>query len=294
MLLQENVAVGAIPDYFDKYYNEAISVTCFGTAIALIIFPPLTSLLLDVYGWRGTMLLFCGINLHTIPCGALFDNEVGTEYSNENVHCDVKTASSDFDDENKRSTIEEKLYYLWTAFGISMMTSFGFISRVLIPALVYGYTFSAWLIYIVSFSLSVGLSLKQSSIIATSGGIGIAVIRIALPFLNTILTYRQLLYISSLLMTVSMILTTLFHSYAFLCISSVIYGISIGTLGTEIYMAIKDVTGEDQYVNGVAWFHLFDGFAMITSATITGKVIQGVSESVFLIHQKLNLHKKCL
>ena len=276
MLLQENVAVGAIPDYFDKYYNIAVSVTCFGTAIALIAFPPLTSLLLDVYGWRGTMLLFCGISLHTIPCGALFDNEVGTEYSNENVHCDVKTASSDFDDENKRSTIEEKLYYLWTAFGISMMTSFGFISRVLIPALVYGYTFSAWLIYIVSFSLSVGLSLKQSSIIATFGGVGIAAIRTILPFLNSILTYRQLLYMSSLLMTVSMILTTLFHSYASLCISSVLYGISLGTLGIEIYVAIKDTAGEDQYVNGVAWFHLVMGFGMIVAAAITGNKVTQV------------------
>ncbi len=77
-------------------------------------------------------------------------------------------------------------------------------------------------------------------------------------------------------MTLSLILTTLFHSFASLCVSSVIYGISIGILGVEIYIAIKDVAGEDQYVNAVAWFHLVDGLAMIVGATITGKVTLGV------------------
>ncbi len=295
MLLQENVAFGALPDYVNKYYSVAVNVNCFGTAIAIITFPPLTQLLLDVYGWRGTMLFFCGVNLHTIPCGALFDTDVETDDNNKNVNRDFKTGSTYFGNENKRSTIMEKLHDLLTAFDISMLTSLAFVSRVLIPGLVFGYTYSAWMIYIVSFSISFGLSMKQASIIATSGGIGIAVIRIALPFLNSILTYRQLLYISSLIMTVAMILTTLFHSFVSLCISSVIYGISMGTLSTEIYMAIKDVTREDQYVNAVAWYHLVDGFAMITSATITGKVIQGVpfinevrnGTSVFL-HQKLN------
>ncbi len=271
MLLQENVAVGAIRDYFDKYYNVALNIYCCGTAIAIIIFPPITQLLLDVYGWRGTMLLFCGLNMHSIPCGALFDSKHDVT-QNDSEHHVLKESYLDLDESSQLlSTNMQKLKTLLNAIDIQMVTTFAFVTRVLIPGIVFGYTFASWLIYIVSFSLSFGASLKEASLIATSGGIGIAAIRIALPFVSTFFSYRQLLYLSSLLMTASMVQLTMLQSFAFLNVSSVVFGISTGILGVEIYVAIKDITREDQYVNGVSWFHLFSGFAMIVGATVTGK-----------------------
>ncbi|XP_072050060.1 monocarboxylate transporter 6-like [Amphiura filiformis] len=262
MLLQENIAIGTIPEYFDKYYNTAVNVYCFGTAIAIMISPSITQFLLDIYGWRGTMLLLCGINMHSIPLGALFDSREDTKRTNDYKIVPLGTNQS-------QAGVLRRFMNLLEAFDFDMIRTLPFVARIIIPGIVYGYTFAAWLIYIVSFALSNGSSMKEASVVATTGGIGLAIIRIALPYLNTLLPYRQLMYISSVSMTLSMVLHTVISSVLGMCLSSMIYGISIGMLGSEIYVAARDISNEDQYVNAVAWFHLVDGFAMISGATIS-------------------------
>ena len=261
--------MGIVPEYFEKYYNTAVNVYCFGTSLAVIVSPLLTTMFLDKYGWRGAILMLCGLNLHSVPFGGFLKHNTSEKLkqSKKNTPLPSGTQNATHEESSKMrlsSSILKK-------FDIMLLTSVPFVARVMVPALVCGYTFGGWLIYIVSYALSHGSSIKEASFVSTCGGIGLAIIRIVMPFLSNIITYRQLLYISSFTMAIALALTTVFHTVAALCVTSLVYGMCHGVFGTQIYIAARDVTKEEQYVNAISWYHLVFGFSIVIGTTVTGK-----------------------
>lgn len=64
-------AVVIVAYYFDKRRSFATGLSVCGSGIGTFIFAPLTQVLLEEYGWRGTTLIFAGIFLNMCVCGAL-------------------------------------------------------------------------------------------------------------------------------------------------------------------------------------------------------------------------------
>ena len=58
--------------YFDKRKSMALTLASLGTGFGPIMFPPLIDYLADVYGWRGAILVSCGVYLHALICALLF------------------------------------------------------------------------------------------------------------------------------------------------------------------------------------------------------------------------------
>ena len=263
MLLQENIAVGIVPEYFDRHYNIAVNASCFGAGLAVIVFPLMVQTFLDLYGWRGVLLLLSGLSFQSFLCGAIVKHSKVA--NNEKISLVPKGI-------NRTDTISKgTLSKFLRKIDANLLTSPPFIARVIIPGIVDGYTWAGWVIYIVSFALSTGASTREASIIASCGGSGLMIIRIMLPFLNQVMTYRKLLYISSVIMMMSLLMLSFTHTVAGLCITSVMYCIGSGIHCTEVYNAVKDTVDATQYVSGIAWYHLFYGFAMTFGGFITGR-----------------------
>ncbi|XP_072028797.1 monocarboxylate transporter 6-like [Amphiura filiformis] len=265
LLIQENIMLGIVPHYFDKHYKTAVSIYCCATAFAITIMPMLTQMFLSTYGWRGALLLTSGIGLHTIPFSALLHSEK-TQEQNQIEMKPLIRKSDDSKTKNRDDTTKTSHMIL------RLFVNKPFLARVLVPGFVYGYVFNGWLIYIVSFAVANGASLKESSIVASCGGIGVLIIRTSLPSLNHRLTYKHIMYSSSCLGAVSLILTSLLTSVVGMSLSSILFGMAIGALGAEIYIISKDVADEDQYYNVIALFHLFWGCASIVSGVVTGSI----------------------
>ncbi|ESO98956.1 hypothetical protein LOTGIDRAFT_158919 [Lottia gigantea] len=64
MIVGPNVL--AVSQYFRKRRAFAISLTNSGISFATVLFPMLCRFLLDTYGLRGTLLIFCGIELNIV------------------------------------------------------------------------------------------------------------------------------------------------------------------------------------------------------------------------------------
>ncbi|XP_043267637.1 uncharacterized protein [Venturia canescens] len=56
----------ALNTYFDKKRGQAVGFSMVGTAIAMMLMPQLAHILLDAYGFRGTMLIIGGWAMHSI------------------------------------------------------------------------------------------------------------------------------------------------------------------------------------------------------------------------------------
>ncbi|XP_072016321.1 monocarboxylate transporter 6-like [Amphiura filiformis] len=238
--------------------------------------PVVTQILMETYGWRGTLLLLCGMCLHSVPCGALLTNKEQVQGTDDVTDYLFVPADDDVDmlidnkDQKESNTFKGTLRNILNKVDASLFTDFAFITRVILPEFAYGYTFAGWLIYVVSFALSNGATMKEAAIVATWGGFGAAIIKITLPFLGKFISYKQLLYLSSIIMTLSMGVLSIWNTLIGMKISTCVFCIGAGILATEVHVAAKDIVTEDQFVNAISWLHLVYGFAAIASGTLTG------------------------
>ena len=233
-----------------------------------MILPILTQFFLDIYGWRGAILLLCGLVCHSVPCGALLTcMKKNTDETNKPLIRHTEQHSEENKDINKYGPFRN----VARALGLQLFAKVSFVSQVLVPGFVWGYTITGWMIYMVSFAVSKGLSVREGSIVASSGGIGVIAIRIAIPLLHKVMTYKQIMYASSVLIAISLSLTTMIDNYIALNVISVIYGLGNGALGVEVYISAKINSEESEYFYAVSWLHMANGLASILTGFVTGK-----------------------
>ncbi|XP_022251797.1 monocarboxylate transporter 12-like isoform X2 [Limulus polyphemus] len=65
-------AIVTVGFYFERKRSFATGIAVCGSGIGTFLFAPVTRLLIDSFGWRGTMLILAGISLHCIAFGFLF------------------------------------------------------------------------------------------------------------------------------------------------------------------------------------------------------------------------------
>ena len=272
MLLQEVITQGIIPDYFEIYFEKAVGIYSTGSALGIIVLPIGTQMLLDIYGWRGSLLLLSGLLLHSVPFSALIRFQESEEPKYNKIFDSINATSDgtleeDFSNIKLQNNVSE-------TFGFALLGRMLFVSRVLVPSLVVGYTLTGWMIYMVSFAISNGASLKEAAIVVTNGGVGILLARaIGVPILHKFMTYKQVLYTSSAIMALSLSFMTVFTSLRGFYVLSVIFGAAIGIFGTEIYISAKFNSEETENIQAMAWCGLADGMASLLSGFVTGKRI---------------------
>ncbi|KAM3960620.1 monocarboxylate transporter 9 [Aphomia sociella] len=76
-------AVVIVAYYFEKKRSLATGISVCGSGIGTFIFAPLTYVLLNEYGWRGTTLILAGLFLNIAVCGMLFRDLPWTTTMNE-------------------------------------------------------------------------------------------------------------------------------------------------------------------------------------------------------------------
>lgn len=76
-------AVVIVAYYFDKRRSFATGLSVCGSGIGTFIFAPLTQILIDEYGWRGTTLILSGVFLNMTVCGMLMRDLEWTTYKSK-------------------------------------------------------------------------------------------------------------------------------------------------------------------------------------------------------------------
>ena len=115
----EAIVLGELASYFHERYSIAIAFAQTGISAGIIAIPLLTELLIDIYGWRGSMLLLGGINLHLVVSGALLipfipdrNNIIKERHSEHAVNNCMDQEQFNIVNEQKSSTVTNLMYYL--------------------------------------------------------------------------------------------------------------------------------------------------------------------------------------
>lgn len=251
------LSMGAISIYFAKYYHVATSIITTGLPIAIMFFAPFAQLLIDIYGWRGTMLLLAAMQFHSVAAAAALrpiNKDANTDESLKKPTTDflIRTCLSDI-------------------INVSLIRNRSYVIIAIIHAFI-GYDFNGWMVYMISISLSKELTLYNAANVVLISGIGIFITRIILAVLSRSDKFsRYLLYFGSVAMTLAYAGMYWAASFVGLSIQSCLLGIGYGILGTEVFIVMNNCVNQEDIVGAVAWMTLMDSVGYLTGGFVTGE-----------------------
>ena len=334
------VITGELAKYFDEKFSVANAIARTGLSTGLIAMPLLIQFCIDVYGWRGTLLLVGGINLHCIVSGALLkpipatisefddvDEEFqlqSTQLHSNHLHhqpsrddncatiklggCDktyppiksaqtashqsrdncqrqsatielriddtssvksAKTPTNESNQQNQRKCTLNLSYYL----DLELFRDSIFVTRM---AYIFGcgYCNTGWLIYLVPFAVTLGIPPYEAASLATFGGVGQLFGTLIFPLLTRQFSNTNILYLTSLLMCLALMLNPLFsilHSYVGLICSAVGFGLGRGSgLLANLQIAKENSAKSDKMTNVFTWLNVAYSVGSISSGFLSG------------------------
>ena len=255
-----NLAIGAISAYFTRYYHVATSIATSGMSLGIMLFAPITQLLNDTYGWRGAMILLAAIQFHSVAAAALLKPSL------KQVELPVECLKDSSSDTALNDIIKTCLADI---FKISLIKNLSFIIIAIVHTLL-GYGLNGWLVYLISISLSKGLTPYNAAKVVLISGIGMFIIRIILAVLPSDKYSRHLLYIGSIIMTLAYLGMYWTVSFIALSIQSCFLGIGYGIIGTQVYVSMNACVNQEDIQGAVAWMLLTEGIVYIVSGYVTG------------------------
>ena len=232
----------------------------------------MTQIFIDIYGWRGAMLLLSGLNLHVMVAAAVLKPIKTTKLDGFDYHYLEEPNKYDKKQDRVDTFCGVICSCVKDIFSISLFKNGSFIIILIVTAFS-DYAHNGWIVYLVSISKSKGLVESEAVMIASVSGAGALVIRIIMAVFMSKTSWRTLLYIGSLLIVLSYL--GMFFATSFLTLSfpAFVLGVGLGITGALMYVATYAVVGEEEAINAVAWVNVVFGVGYMISGCVTGKFI---------------------
>ena len=273
----EGMEFAALPDYFDRYFAISQSIGHLGMSVGVMTLPLLTQFLRFIYGWRGSILILGGFNAHITVCGALLRPTIQstskpmkcntTERWNkkENIRVNLKNHLS-----NENESLIEKLSR-W--FDLHLFTNFDFVSVMLIT-IATGYYYTGWLIYLVPHAEDLGFLPYTATALATIGGVGNIIGSCVFPLVATKISTKSLLYISNLLVFLSLVIDpvlSLKRTYAGLVVASFIMNVGEAMGACALLQELYKVVDLASFTSASNYLWVSYSFGSLCSGFLSGR-----------------------
>ena len=223
-----------------------------------MVVPLLTQFLIDLYGWRGALLLIGGLNLHVIICGASLRAVRTID--------DVSGSMAETLQPDHENDIVNEL-------NRNMFRRMTFVS--LLPIAVGGgYTIMGWTIYLVPHAMNVGFQPYDAALLSTIGGIGTITGMFVFPILSKLLSNDQILCVGTIISSISLLIDPIsaaFYYYVGMVISSFLFGVSRSLLTVILFKLVhEDIDDQDKKTMGLAWILFAYSIGSLLSSILSG------------------------
>ena len=235
-----------------KWRQFAFSVVACSIGIGFSVVPYVTDILLQHYGWRGTMLLLGGTTLNCCPAFLaidVFSRELAPK-------------------KNTNKTLKMKSHW-----NLSLFKDFGFLAVgfniFMIMALIPSVN-----LFLVDISKSKGLDESTGRFFVILSGISSLVGRIFCVALTMISISSTILPIGVMYIATgtSIAMLALANNYASMAAVIPLYNITFGIQAVLFPSAIYEVVGVQRYTSAVGYVGLIGGIAIWISGPIGGKI----------------------
>ncbi|XP_038050895.1 monocarboxylate transporter 13-like [Patiria miniata] len=305
--------------YFKEKYQLAVGISMMATPIGLMVYGPMTQLLLDTYGWRATMLLLGGFSFHLVACGLLVRRDPSSslpdteQYQEISVNDDeeskeergdgrYESITETSDDEARaksdfRNSGVEKCYQGFTAaLDFAVLTNVRFILQTA-AHFTFSFSYGGYVVFMVSQGQISGLSVHQASFLPFALGIGNIIGRALQPLLQVIGVVPSMTcwaFFGSSLTGASMIANVSISSFFGQFAVTGLTGIGIGVLYQAIDVLLRFLSTDDRLVNLMGWQGVFAGLAGALGGLVSGWIYEwtGSFSISFYVVQYTNTRAK--
>ncbi|XP_038047801.1 monocarboxylate transporter 12-like [Patiria miniata] len=259
--------------YFPNNPALPFSIISSGAGFGMMLCPPLAEFLIDIYGWRGAMLLFAALSAHICVLGVLIKPS-SSAYTALGNGCSRFQKIEDNDNKLRRCcTLAFKSFCEFLALDVLWYEP-KFIIHALVSFLV-GVMYSAWMIFLVPHAIARGIESQLASFLSSVGGVGTLLGRIIQgPVMHR--NWIQAVQLSTLLAFLNALAFVLdpiiSDNYPGLACLAFVNGLSLGTMAVLFILVAKQVLSEDLSVQG--WGTLLVFFAI---GELLGGALAGLS-----------------
>ena len=264
----------AIARLFTDHYALANGIGHSGHSIGLLVFAPLTQLLLDTYGWRGATLIMGGLFAHLVACGALMGKEEPTtsEYS-PLAHTDADALTPDGDDEPSSTPTGcngcSELVRKSLGWSVLYQPTFW------IAAIMYScmrLVSDLWVVYFVDHAYMKGISGPEAVTITAVAGVANLLSKVAHgPLVDSgWIGLRTLLAFFIALVAASLFLDPFADTFWPLTVDASLFLGASGAIGSLGDFYTRELVGSERLVAAFGWMGLLSGIVTCSLGFLPG------------------------
>ncbi len=268
----------ALRDYYKVNFSTANGIAFAGGAIGMIVFAPIMELGIQKYGWRGAMFLFGALNLNMTVAGCLM-----IKPNTVTEHCEELEDTNDYKRKEFETTTDQSAFFSrWFAamcnyLGFSLFSDSPLITVYLSAFSLHALVIAGWMVFLVSYSISLGFSNEQASFLSSISGIGALAGRILhAPFVdNGILSGKAMFCIFAIGGTLSVACYPLTDYYWVLSIISFHTGLFMSAAPPIFIVILHELflNDTDRFSRAVGLHYMARGIGRLVGGPLTGNTI---------------------
>ncbi|XP_038054213.1 monocarboxylate transporter 14-like [Patiria miniata] len=288
-------ATVAVADYFRKYYAQVSGICMAGSSTFMVVSPPLFHLLLDAYGWRGTMLVAAAMCANLCVAGALYRSLHGSKVDDcnpnrderlsegQNTHQQVQVRSDVH--KLKRLSLVGFLKGVFSAFKLELMLKSYRFSLLCLTCVELQMIYSCSVIFLVPRAQISGIDELKASFLLSMFGFGSLGARLSSGFFVTRKTPVEALCTCSFVLCCVGLLCSQAETYESFAASACIVGMCVGATTAWNNILLRKLVGLRHLASGQAIMLLFSGVGNLIGPIVAGLAYDstGAFSTVFYV-----------
>ncbi|XP_057183937.1 monocarboxylate transporter 13 isoform X2 [Triplophysa rosa] len=245
--------IASVMQYFTTRRSLAMGLGFTGIGLASFAFSPLFQYLVEVYAWRGALLILGGLSFNMIACGAL----IRPIWNPKAV---AKTSSN----HNKCSRIHE-------CFEISLLSHRGFLTYTLAITFFNAGYFIPY-VHLVAHSRHIGFSEYQAAFVISVTGVADIVGRVVSGWASDLGKMRMLhmLTVWTGLLGIFLLLIPLGVTYSGLLVVSLAYGFCAGAMTPLAFAVVPEIVGMERMLGALGLLQFLESIGGLLGAPLSG------------------------
>ncbi|XP_038071482.1 monocarboxylate transporter 3-like [Patiria miniata] len=296
--LHWNISWAVMASYFKEKYPLAVGISTMGEPIGMMIFGPITQVLLDTYGWRGTMFLLGAISFHLVPCAMLVQRDPSSSLPETDQYQEVSVSDEEDNSQEQGGTDYAKDECDTTdegnhSYQNSRQSKAGRCCQLFIEAIDFKvladvrfilltsgrftatFAFNAWLVFMVPHGQFQGLSNIQASFLPTAFGVGNVVGKLVPPLLQKFGIQSPMAFWAcsgAALVCVSLIAEAFIKPFIGQLAFTGLVGVGFAVLYQGIDVMIRSLSTDDRFISLLGWQGVFTGVAGALGGLVAGRL----------------------
>ncbi|XP_072019361.1 monocarboxylate transporter 12-like [Amphiura filiformis] len=271
-----------LAQYFDTHYSLAIGIVYASASLGLMAAPPVAQLLLDTYGWRGTLLIIGGINCHLILSGSLLrhqqqvDSSITATESLQNTYSPLSHTSDDceafgWQSNSLKSSTFDRINAFMKFSGLDLFANLSFLATSVISTSMTA-LFTGWIVYFIPHCLAKGLTPFEAAFLATASGFSNLIGHVIyVPLLsNNLISLRGGLYFSGIVATVALLADRYTSTVTTVFISNMMLLLAIGIEYPLCDVYMKSIVEPNSLAKAYGWRMGLSGLVRIIPGFVLG------------------------